>query len=219
MAILSPAGDAGLTYSTARHAPPDGPPAAQRWRAAAQWLNGLALLALLLLTLSCLAVGADPPAAAPNVERGVKAAFLYKFLGYVEYPQHEAGAAGPLVVGVLGADDIAAELTRITAGRAVNNRAVVVRALREGDPPAGLQMLFVGSEAARGGQVLRAAQQNGVLTVTETDNGLQQGSVINFRLVEDRVRFEVSLPAAEKSGLKLSSRLLSVAYHVQKGAP
>jgi hypothetical protein len=57
-----------------------------------------------------------------------------------------------------------------------------------------------------------------VLTVTESDNGLQQGSVINFRLVEDRVRFEVSLPAAEKCGLKLSSRLLSVAYHVLKGS-
>lgn len=170
------------------------------------------LCATLMVALSCLAVGADAPAL-NSVERGVKAAFLYKFLGYVEYPQE----IGPLVVGVLGADDIGAELARITTGRNVGGRAVTVRTLREGDGLAGLHMLFIGAEAARGGALPRGAQQQGMLTVTESDNGLQQGSVINFRLVEDRVRFEVSLPAAEKCGLKLSSRLLSVAYHVLKG--
>jgi hypothetical protein len=176
----------------------------------------LAMLALLCATLmvalSCMAVGADTPAA-NGVERGVKAAFLYKFLGYVEYPQE----TGPLVVGVLGADDIGAELARITTGRNVGGRAVTVRILREGDGLTGLHMLFVGADAQRSAALLRSAQQQGVLTVTESDNGLQQGSVINFRLVEERVRFEVSLPAAEKNGLKLSSRLLSVAYHVLKG--
>jgi hypothetical protein len=178
-------------------------------------LATLALLcATLMVALSCLAVGADAPAA-NGVERGVKAAFLYKFLGYVEYPQDTS----PLVVGVLGADDIGAELVRITTGRNVGGRPVMVRTLREGDALTGLHMLFIGADAARSTAMLRAAQQQGVLTVTESDNGLQQGSVINFLLVEDRVRFEVSLPAAEKSGLKLSSRLLSVAYHVLKGSP
>lgn len=178
------------------------------------WSMAALLCATLMVALSCLAVGADAPA--PNgVERGVKAAFLYKFLGYVEYP-HDTG---PLVVGVTGADDIGAELARITAGRNVGGRAVVVRTLRDGDSLAGLHMLFIGADTARSGTLLRSAQQQGVLTVTESDNGLLQGSVINFRLVEERVRFEVSLPAAEKSGLKLSSRLLSVAYHVLKGSP
>ncbi|MES2263220.1 MAG: YfiR family protein [Pseudomonadota bacterium] len=174
------------------------------------------VLALLFLTWSCIAgsSGVSVPAAS-NVERSVKAAFLYKFLGYVDFPGAQDSAA-PLVVGVLGADDIATELGRITAGRSVGNRAVTVRTLREGDPVSGLHMLLIG-DVARPVPVLRAAQQNSVLSVTETDDGLQQGSVINFRLVEERVRFEVSLPAAEKSGLKLSSRLLSVAYHVQKG--
>ncbi|GAB2877795.1 hypothetical protein GCM10027277_53960 [Pseudoduganella ginsengisoli] len=177
----------------------------------------LALLALLcstlMVALSCLAVGADAPSV-NGVERGVKAAFLYKFLGYVEYPQDTA----PLVVGVVGADDIGAELARITSGRNVGGRPVTVRMLRDGDAVAGLHMLFIGADAPRSTALLRSAQQQGVLTVTESDNGLQQGSVINFRLVEERVRFEVSLPAAEKSGLKLSSRLLSVAYHVLKGS-
>jgi hypothetical protein len=203
-----------ITSHVAPHVVPRVAPAVAPRGAARSMLAMVALLcATLMVALSCLAVGADAPAV-NGVERGVKAAFLYKFLGYVEYPQD----AGPLVVGVLGADDIGAELARITTGRNVGGRPITVRMLHENDSLAGLHMLFVGADAGRGGAMLRGAQQQGVLTVTETDNGLQQGSVINFRLVEDRVRFEVSLPAAEKSGLKLSSRLLSVAYHVQKGS-
>jgi hypothetical protein len=57
-----------------------------------------------------------------------------------------------------------------------------------------------------------------MLVVTECDNGLQLGSVINFRLVDERVRFDVALDAAERNGIKLSSRLLTVANRVQKGA-
>jgi hypothetical protein len=215
MAILTPTGSDRLLITSN---------STWRWPLR-EWLrNGSrqrwsATLALFCLVLSCIAGsagGADAPAAAaPNMERGVKAAFLYKFLGYVEYPPQEAN--GALVVGVMGADDIAAELLRVTAGRAVGGRSVMVRAVREGEPLTGLNMLFIGSEVARPAPVLRAAQQAGVLSVTEADNGLQQGSVINFRLVEDRVRFEVSLPAAEKNNIRLSSRLLSVAYHVLKG--
>lgn len=189
-----------------------------RWRQAAGWIGGWLVLALLCLTLSCLAGAAAPQApGVQQVERSVKSAFLYKFLGYVDFPDAPETAAAPLTVGVLAADDIAAELARITLGRSVHGRAVAVRVLKDGDTPAGLHMLFVGADAGRAGAMLRAAQQANVLTVTETDNGLQQGGVINFRLVDDRVRFEVSLAAAERSGLKLSSRLLSVAYAVQKG--
>lgn len=154
-----------------------------------------------------------------GVERGVKAAFLFKFLAYVELPAPTATGA-PYVVGVVGADDIADELARVAQGHSVNNRAVQVRVLHEGDTLAGIQMLFIGNgDIPHPEKLLRVAQQAGVLTVTEVDDGLQRGSVINFRLVEERVRFEVSLDAADKSKLKLSSRLLSVAYHVRKNNP
>jgi len=176
--------------------------------------------ALLLLAL-CLAwdgrAGAGE-AGTLSMERSVKAAFLYKFLGYVEFaPNMPLEAGAPLVVGVLGADDIAAELGRVTTGRNVNGHPVAVRVMHEGDGANGLHLLFVAAgETARAAPLLRAAQQAGVLTVTESGNGLQAGSVINFKLVDDRIRFEISLDAAERSNIKLSSRLLSVAYAVLK---
>jgi hypothetical protein len=148
----------------------------------------------------------------------VKAGFLYKFLGYVDFPAGPLDPGAPYVVGVVGAEDIAAELIRLTAGRLVNNHAVVVRKMQGVDPSGGLHLLFIG--AAEGGDeaaLVKAAQQAGALSVTESATGIESGSVINFRLVDERVRFEVSLAAADKGRLKLSSRLLSVAYAVQKG--
>lgn len=177
------------------------------------------------LVLACgLAAAVVPGASAAgaaetvSVERNVKAAFLYKFLSYVEYPAAQLAPDAPYVIGVAHADEVAAELTRITEGRNVNNHPVQVRVLRSGDSLAGLHLVFIG--AGDSGQLttlLRGAQKSGALSVTEAPDALQLGSVINFRLVDNRVRFEVSVEAAERHNLKLSSRLLSVAYAVQKG--
>lgn len=177
------------------------------------WLLALAALALPVLAQ----VG--QPASVP--ERRVKAAFLYKFLGYTEFPAAAfADAGAPVVIGVLGADELAAELGRIVAGRSVQARPITVKLLREGEPVGGVHLLFVGgADSARVRSVLKGAQPAPMLVVSESDDGLQQGSVINFRVVDERVRFDVSLDAAEKNSVKLSSRLLSVANHVQKGAP
>jgi hypothetical protein len=164
---------------------------------------------------------AEAQAGAASLERSVKAAFLYKFLGYAEFPASAfADANAPVVIGVVGADEMAAELSGIVAGRTVNNRPVLVKALREGEAPSGVHLLFVaGADSARVARVLKAAQPSPILLVTESENGLQLGSVINFKIVDERVRFDVSLDAADKNNIKLSSRLLTVANHVQKGAP
>jgi hypothetical protein len=162
---------------------------------------------------------AQGSAATLALERRVKAAFIYKFLGYTEFPSSAfADPASPVVIGVVGADDMAAELARLVAGRVAGNRPIVVRAPRESELAGTVHLLFVaGSDCARSGRIVRAASA-ALLVVTECDNGLQQGSVINFRIVDERVRFDVSLDAAERNNVKLSSRLLTVANRVQKGA-
>ena len=163
------------------------------------------------------AVLAEDAGAATVTERSVKAAYLYKFAGYVEWPDGKSGESAPVTIGVLDARDMADELARITAGRLVNDRPVVVRQVSSGDSLAGVHVLFVGNKAGdRLGELLLPVRERPILTVTESAGALASGSIINFTVDRERVRFEVSLPAAERSKLKLSSRLLAVAQRVQR---
>jgi len=181
--------------------------------------------ALASLAVLCAGIGlpslvrAQSAVAGVPLERRVKAAFLYKFLGYTDFPAGAfADAAAPLTIGVIGADGLAVELARVVAGRTVNGRTIEVRELRESDAGARVHLLFVGgTDPQRVARIVHQAT-GAMLVVTECDNGLQIGSVINFRIVDERVRFDVALDAAEKNGIKLSSRLLTVANRVQKGA-
>jgi hypothetical protein len=185
----------------------------------------MARWALVCAAALCGEHGLVPPARAENaatstaLERRVKAAFLYKFLGYAEFPAGAfADSASPVSIGVVGADDLAAELARVVSGRSINNRPIVVRVLRESELHMPVHLLFVGgADAGRVGRAVRAAGA-ALLVVTECEGGLQQGSAINFRIIDERVRFDVALDAAERKGIKLSSRLLTVANRVQKGA-
>ena len=150
-------------------------------------------------------------------EPSVKAAFLYKLASYVEWPSDApAPPEAPFTIGVMGADDVAAELEQLLRGRTIHNRPAVVRRLKEGEGGlAGLQVLYIGRrEVPRLPALARAARPLSVLLVSDADRGLEAGSVINFVAVDDRVGFEVSIEAAERSNLKLSSRMLGVAKRV-----
>jgi hypothetical protein len=151
-----------------------------------------------------------------NVELAVKAAYLYKFLGYVEWPASQSAQSGaPFGIGVAGNDELAGELERVAAGRVVNGRKLVVRRIRPDEPLAGLHLLYIGaSDSTRQQRLLKLVQQRPILTVTDSEQP-GTGAIINFKTVDNRVRFEVALGAAERSGLQLSSRLLSVAWKVQ----
>ena len=156
-----------------------------------------------------------PAFAQQAAEHIVKAAFLYKFAGYVEWPASTFSSAdAPIVFATLGADEVAQELEKILPGRSVEGRKAVVRRLKEGESIKGVQVLFVGRGEPNLRAIVRAAQKEGVLTVTEGERGLEVGSAINFVVAEDRVGFEVSLDAAERSGHRISSRMLAVARRV-----
>ena len=180
----------------------------------------LAFAGLALVVGGCAwAAGADIEATA--LERRVKAAFLYKFADFVEWPDAAFGRPdSPLVIGVAGDEQVAAELGTLTAGRTVGGRSIAVRRVKEADTLAGVHILFIGrAEASRLSQWIRAVQGRPVLIVTETEGALAQGSMINFVLSEGRVRFEIALASADRSGLVLSSRLLAVAHYVRPRTP
>lgn len=155
---------------------------------------------------------------AATLERRLKAANIYKFASYVEWPENVfASPTTPIIIGVMGDDAMVAELTQVTAGRSVESRALTVRRVRTVDGAATVHVLFVAqSERARLPE-LKAAGSYPVLIITETEGALDHGSMINFVLSNGRVRFEVALDNAERRNLKLSSRLLTVAQFVRTG--
>jgi hypothetical protein len=166
--------------------------------------------ALLTLVLMVLVV---PGAAAPYSADAVKAAYLYRFASYVEWPDRPADA--PFVFGVYGAPDVTVHLERLTTGMRIRGRSAQVRAVHGPADLQGLHVLYVGPRWFRGSQGLRrASARQPILLVTDHDDGIAGGAVINFFETERNVRFEISLQAADRGGLRIDSALLSVAARV-----
>ena len=146
-------------------------------------------------------------------EYQVKAAYLYNFAKFVEWPaQKFTNSAAPFQLCVLDDASFIAELNRLVQGRSIAGRAVKVIAVQSADEAGNCHVLFVSS--SRADQVrhsLEVLSHRSVLTVGETKNFCDQGGIINFVLQDDRVQFEVNHKAANAAGLQISSRLLSVA--------
>ncbi len=178
------------------------------------------------LVLACTLLAAMPRSAyaqivpqGTEISRQVKAAYLFKFTSYAEWPGGAfADAKSPIVIGVLGDDVLAEELAQIVASRTVNGRALSVRKVRRGDDLLdGIHMLFVGRlEKNKLGEMLALLKGRPILTVTDADDALSMGCMINFVVTGDRLRFEVAPTTAEVSGIKISALMLAAAYKVVK---
>ena len=156
------------------------------------------------------------PAAAQDLyqDEEVKAAFLYHFATFVQWPQ-TATSGRPFSVAVMGDDEVAAELEKFLPGREIQGRPMQVRRLESLDDLADDAMLFIGTrENYRLPELIGRVEDRSMLVVTEAPGALKDGSMINFQVIDDRVRFEISLLAARRAGLELSSRLLSAAMSV-----
>jgi uncharacterized protein DUF4154 len=145
----------------------------------------------------------------------VKAAYLFRFAQYVEWP--DLPAATPFVIAVSGAEDVAVHLERLLPGMSVDGRRVAVRRVTRAQELDGVHILYVGANAFARTRALRArAVERPILIVTDNERGLDGGGVINFIEVNRNLRFEISLNAADRSGLKINSALLAVAARVER---
>ena len=178
--------------------------------------RALARLALFAWLCACALPAPAQADAERALEQRVKAAFLFRFTEFVIWPESAyARPDSPFVMVVSGSEGIAENLRSITAGRSVGGRPVEVRRVGVADQIPAAQLVYLASgDAGRVREQLRGAPRH-ALVVTDAEGALDLGSVINFVLVEDRVRFDIALDAAEKRGLRLSSRLLSVARSVR----
>lgn len=189
-------------------------------------LSGHAVSFATALLIGVAAAGTAPPRsgaaqAAEVSQQQVEAAYLYKFGGYITWPDNAfATPASPIVIGVAGSEPVADELSTMVAGHTIGTRPVEVRRIHDGGPLTGVHILFIGDgKSAEAGSLFEASRGHPILVVTEGDDGLAEGGAVSFVVVDDRVRFDVSLDAAEQNGLKLSSQLLSVAHAVNGAKP
>lgn len=166
--------------------------------------------------LICITGTCRAQADARAAEYRVKAAYLLQFLDYVQWPpQVFKSTDGTIVIGIIGAESLASELSAATTRKAAG-RPAMVRRLRIGDSLTGLHVLFVArSESKRLKAAMASSASKPLLIVTESGGDvLPRGSTINFVIVDNKVRFDVALGSATQKNLKISSRLLSVARKV-----
>lgn len=149
---------------------------------------------------------------APN-EYEVKAAFLYNFGKFVQWPAQAAPALeNSFELCVLGDDPFGPSLYRTIAAETIDGRHVVARQIFTAQEAGNCRILFISvSEAAELTDVLTALDGTSVLTVSDMPEFARRGGMIQFVLRDKKVRFAINLPAAEHAGLRLSSQLIKLA--------
>ena len=164
-----------------------------------------AAIGLLLSTGNAMAAG---PEHGRFDEYQVKAAFIFNFAKFVAWPD---APGTPIVIGIAGEDPFGALIDNAVRGKTAAGRPLEVRRLADKDDLRGCNILFISaSEKSRAADLLRRAGE-GVLTIGDLPQFTQDGGIVRFFLENNRVRFQINAKAAERSGLKIHSQLLSLA--------
>jgi YfiR/HmsC-like len=167
----------------------------------------------------CIGTVPSAPAQDGLPEYQVKAAYLFNFLKFVEWPSDAyADSMAPMVIGVVGDDPFGSALPEVVIGKTVQGRDLVIRKYHQGENLRGATILFISeSEKKRLPQILAGLRGSSVLTVSDMDGFLDGGGMIQFLIENDRVRFGIDVGATARAKLKVSSKLLSLARTVTDG--
>lgn len=153
-------------------------------------------------------------------EYDVKAAYLFAFGKFVQWP---AAAAGPpkgrFAICVLGQDPFGAALDSIVAQGRIDGMTAVARRISKAEQITQCRVVFISSsEEKQLNQILASLDKAQILTVSDIAGFARRGGMIEFVLDGKNVRFDVNLAAARSAGLVLSSELLKVALNVRDGS-
>ena len=151
-------------------------------------------------------------------EYEVKALFLYNFAKFVEWPPNTSRQlSDPMTICVFGEDPFGPILDDAVRGKRIGSHKFVIRRIQAAQSANGCQIAFIStSERKHVRSVLATVGGEGVLTVGEMDDFAAIGGVINLVIEAGRVHFEVNVDAAERAGLKISSKLLTLAKIVKE---
>jgi uncharacterized protein DUF4154 len=171
-------------------------------------------IAWILFVASCLHAQQSNP-----TEYEVKAAYLYNFGRFVEWPAKTTSAADLFSICVLGDDPFGVTLDKTIAGENINGKKAVAKRVARPQDAVHCHILFISStEESRLKEILAALDGTSVLTVSDIPQFTRRGGMIQFVTEANRVRFEVNLTNAEHAALTLSSQLLKVAVSVRRSS-
>ncbi|MGQ9369876.1 YfiR family protein [Azospirillum sp. ST 5-10] len=178
-----------------------------------------------LRTRLCILLGLAPALAgatmadADSLELAVKATYLYKFAPFVAWPEAALGGPdAPIAVCIVGPDPFGSVIDRAVAGQRLGERPFVVRRPASAAAADGCHVAFVGHrDPGAVAAALRGLRGRPVLTVTDRQGAREAKGIVNFVIVDGRVRFEIDGRTAAENGIAISSKLLSLAVPGQDG--
>ncbi len=188
--------------------------ALRQWNIIAPNVRSVALALVLAVLL------AHVGRAAEVKEYDIKAAYVYNFAKFTEWPADAfAKPNSPFVIGIVGKDPFGPMIDKAFESRNVSGRPFIIKRLKWDQDIKGCHVLFVSSsESSKIGQMGDLLKGAPVLTVGETSGFAQRGGVINFFVEEEKVKFEINLDAAKRANLTISTKLLSLAKIVKEAS-
>jgi hypothetical protein len=169
--------------------------------------KGLAAVAGAAMLLIC-ALSARADEVVPEYQ--LKAEFIERFTRFIDWPSSSI-AGDTFVIGVIGKDPFGPYLRELASTRKIKGKRVVVRTIDDGSIESCHILFVAGSEGKRLASILARTSGRPVLTVGDSEGFGEAGVMINFFHSENRVRFEINVDTAEKSGLRVGSKLLKLA--------
>jgi hypothetical protein len=171
---------------------------------------------LMLPILAGVAPVQAEPLSAPEYQ--VKAAFIYHFAKFIEWPTEAMEKDGPFMVGVVGQDPFGNYLDEVVSGKRIRDRKIVVKRFSKIEEAVHSHILFIsGSEGENLDRNLKQLGRSPILTVSDIDRFAGKGGMVQLEMDGNRVHFAVNLAAFDRAGLKPSSQLLKLARIVPDG--
>jgi hypothetical protein len=179
--------------------------------------NAVRVLALVVVGLLSFASAMVARGQTPSPsEYQLKAAFLLNFAKFIDWPPSSfATPQSPFAICILGADPFGRAMDDVLQGKTIGDRTVTVERTNRLAEVRHCQMVFVSaSEKSRVPEIIEGLRGTNALVVGETEGFAVAGGMIQFALEENHVRFLINTDAADRAGLKVSSKLLSLAHVV-----
>jgi hypothetical protein len=173
---------------------------------------------VLVSAVAVLCVQAQPGAQSASDEYRLKAAFVYRFPQFVEWPASAVEQSRTVDLCVLQPNPFGSELEHLVSGESLSGRPLRVRVVTTIDALQGCHALFASARSEVAAAALKAVAGRPVLTVGESDQFLEAGGIIALKIVDRRVRFEVNATNAQKAGLRINAQLLNLAVAVRGGS-